>query len=266
MGTSLYSVLEISESASESEIKKAYRKLAKKYHPDVNKTSEAEEKFKEINAAYEVLSDPKKKAQYDRFGDDMFNHGTGQGFHQYHQSSGMNFDDILREMFGHSGFGNGFSGFKQQVNPDITSKVGIPLETAINGGKITINVNGKPIKLTVPAKVKNGTKMRVVGKGRNINGTTGDLYIILVIRSDQNFEIHGNNLYTISTIDLKTAVFGGTKEIDLYGKPIKLKIPKDIKYGQKLRINDGLDGGSIVVALEIELPKSYEKPELESIL
>ena len=266
MSKSLYSVLEISESASDSEIKKAYRKLAKKYHPDVNKTPEAEEKFKEINAAYEVLSDSEKKAQYDRFGDDMFNHGSGQGFHQYHQSSGMDFEDILREMFGQGGFG-GFGGFSQrQMNPDVTSKVGIPLETAINGGKITINVGGENIKLTVPAKVKNGTKMRVAGKGRTINGTIGDLYIILVVRSDHQFEVHGNDIFTMETIDLKTAIFGGIKTIDLYGEKIKLKIPKDTKFGQRMRVSAGLNGGSMIVQLEIELPKSYEKPELEKVL
>ena len=110
MSKSLYDTLEISENASESEIKKAYRKLARKYHPDVNKSAEAEEKFKEINAAYEVLSDKEKKAQYDQFGDSMFG---GQNFHDFSRNHGSNvdLDEILRQMFSGGSFGGGTGGF-----------------------------------------------------------------------------------------------------------------------------------------------------------
>ncbi|MGM0622644.1 MAG: DnaJ domain-containing protein, partial [Campylobacterota bacterium] len=110
MSKSLYQTLEINENASEAEIKKAYRRLARKYHPDINKDAGAEEKFKEINAAYEVLSDPQKKAQYDQYGDTMFG---GQNFHDFArgQGGGVDLDDILNSIFGQGGFGGARGGF-----------------------------------------------------------------------------------------------------------------------------------------------------------
>ena len=112
MAKSLYETLEINEKASADEIKKAYRKLARKYHPDVNKDPQAEDKFKEINAAYEVLSNPEKKQQYDQHGDSMFG---GQNFHDFARGQGSNvdLDEILRQMFGGGGAGFGRSGFSQ---------------------------------------------------------------------------------------------------------------------------------------------------------
>lgn len=116
--------------------RQAFRKLAQQYHPDKNSSPEAEDKFKEINAAYAVLGDAQKKAEYDRRGDSMFNHGTGQGFHQYHQATGADFEDILRDMFGGFGGFNGFGGFTmgggrhQHMNLDIEAAVRIPLSVA----------------------------------------------------------------------------------------------------------------------------------------
>lgn len=152
MSKSLYDTLEVNENASNDEIKKAYRRLARKYHPDINKDAGAEEKFKEINAAYEVLSDENKKAQYDRFGDAMFG---GQNFHDFSRSQGsnVNLDDILASIFGQGGFsaGNGsgfnfsrsagfgsggdfgFSGFNAP-NLDIQENIQIPFESAALGG------------------------------------------------------------------------------------------------------------------------------------
>ncbi len=260
MSKTLYTVLEISESASQDEIKKAYRSLAKKYHPDINKTPEAEDKFKEINSAYEVLSDAEKKSQYDRLGDSMFNHGNGQGFHQ---SSGMDFESILRNMFGGGGFG--FNQHRPQ-NKDVTIQIGIPLKTAINGGAITINYTS-PIDVKIPPKIKNGTKLRVLGKGNLVDGIQGDLYVVCVVQpSDNIFGVHGNDLVTVETIDLKAAIFGAQKELDLYGEKIKYNIPKNTKIGQKLRINNGLKGGSIIIQIVIELPTAESHPHLEKVL
>ncbi len=262
MAKSLYETLGLSENANASEIKKAYRQKAKEYHPDTNPNNpEAEDKFKEINAAYEILSDPEKKSQYDRYGDTMFNHGSGQGFHQYHQSTGMEFEDILRNMFG-GGFGN----YQQRQSPDINIKIGIPLSTAINGGQISINHQGSPLKITIPKGIKNGSKMRVAGKGNNVNGKTGDLYLIIVIKSEGRFTVHGNDLHTYEEIDLKTAIFGGQKEFDLFGEKVKYTLPKNIKYGQQLRLAKGLSQGSIYVELYIKLPTAEERPDLEKIL
>jgi len=148
MAKSLYETLEIPENASESEIKKAYRKLARQYHPDVNKDPKAEDKFKEINSAYEILSDKEKKQQYDRHGDSMFG---GQNFHDFsrsHSGAGnADLDEILRSMF--SGGGGGFGGFggggfsQQQPNLDIETSVTIPFSVSILGGSHSVAVNGE---------------------------------------------------------------------------------------------------------------------------
>jgi curved DNA-binding protein len=171
MSKSLYETLEISENASESEIKKAYRKLARQYHPDVNKEPSAEDKFKEINSAYEILSDKKKKQQYDMHGDSMFG---GQNFHDFSRNAGAsNLDDILREMFsggggfsgfnggnfggGHGGFG-GFSNQAQQPNLDIETNVTIPFIVSILGGSHSVSVNGERFDIKIPAGVSSGEK------------------------------------------------------------------------------------------------------------
>ena len=205
MAKSLYETLEVNENASESEIKKAYRKLARKYHPDVNKDKDAEDKFKEINSAYEILSDKQKKQQYDMHGDSMFG---GQNFHDFSRShsrggSGAgDLDDILRQMF--SGGASDFSGFQgssfgggspfggggfgqqqqQQPNLDIETSVTIPFSVSILGGSHSVAVNGERFDIKIPAGVKSGEKMRVKGKGHAQGGRAGDLF--LKINTTQN--------------------------------------------------------------------------------
>ncbi|HFU75661.1 MAG TPA: J domain-containing protein, partial [Arcobacter sp.] len=154
MSKSLYETLGISENATADEIKKAYRKLARKYHPDINKDESAVEKFKEINAAYEVLSDEEKKAQYDQYGDQMFG---GQNFHDFAsgQGAGVDLDEILRQMFGGGGGGfsggfggaqGGFGGFGGggfgAPDLDTQARITVPFMTAVQGGKYSINVDG----------------------------------------------------------------------------------------------------------------------------
>jgi len=262
----LYKTLGVQENATEQEIKKAYRKLAKQYHPDKCKTPECEEKFKEINAAHEVLSDKEKRAQYDRVGDAAFGQG---GFHQYSQQhADVDISDILNQMFGQGGFGRGFkssfdpfgqAGFSNRpINLDRVIRVRIPLEKAITGGKM--NIEGDTV--TIPKGVGQGTKLRVKGKGHSHEGKTGDLYIQLVISPDMNFDLEGNTIHTSLTLNIKEAIFGSSKEIDLYGEKIKIKTPKDIKYGQQLRVaGKGLKGGNLIVHVIYELPKSTEIKE-----
>lgn len=255
MAKSLYETLEINENATESEIKKAYRKLARKYHPDVNKTSEAEEKFKEINAAYEILKDKEKKAQYDQFGDSMFG---GQNFSDFSRSHGGNvdLDEILRQMFsgggaggfggfsgasgfGGSGFSNGFGGgFNQQPNLDIETKVTIPFVVAALGGSHSVSVNGERFDIKIPAGVKTGEKMRVKGKGHAQNGMVGDLFLKINVATSTEYERDGDDLIKIFDIPLRTALFGDKVAIQTLDKEIKLKVPKNTKNNQSFRVKE----------------------------
>jgi len=256
MSKSLYETLGVSDSATESEIKKAYRKLARQYHPDVNKDPEAEEKFKEINAAYEVLSDKEKKAQYDAYGDQMFG---GQNFHDFAQGQGSNvdLDEILRQMFGQGG-GGGFGGFsgqsaggfggggfggfgghqQQQVNLDIEANVTIPFATAILGGKHNISVQGESFDIKIPAGIKDGEKMRVKGKGKSANGQRGNLILHIKIAPSSEYERDGDNLIKSFDVPLHAALFGDKIAIQTLEKEIKLKIPKNTKNGQRFRVKE----------------------------
>ncbi|MEO1953162.1 MAG: J domain-containing protein [Campylobacterales bacterium] len=252
MAKSLYETLEISDNASESEIKKAYRKLARKYHPDVNKDKDAEDKFKEINSAYEILSDKEKKAQYDMHGDSMFG---GQNFHDFtrsHSGAGSaDLDEILRQMFsGGGGFGGGFNtqggfgrgnpfggGFEQQKpNLDIHSNITIPFNVAILGGSHSVSVNGERFDIKIPAGVNTGEKMRVKGKGHAQGGVAGDLFLKITVADNPEYERDGNDLIKKFDIPLYTALFGQKVTIQTLEKEIKLKVPKNTKNGQSFRV------------------------------
>ena len=252
MSKSLYDTLEISENASNEEIKKAYRKLARKYHPDINKDPGAEEKFKEVNAAYEVLSDENKKAQYDRFGDSMFG---GQNFHDFSRSQGsnVNLDDLLSSLFGQGGFGTGngsrfhFGGFGggnagfdfndfNAPNLDIEDSIQIPCESAALGGSYHYNGRNGGFNIKIPVGIKNGETIRLKGKGNSHNGRSGDLLLKVQIASSQEYERNGDDLSKSFDIPLKTALFGGKVTLStLYGD-VTLTIPTNTKNNQRFRI------------------------------
>ena len=254
MSKSLYDTLEVSQNASEAEIKKAYRKLARKYHPDICKESDCEEKFKEINAAYEILSDKEKKAQYDQYGDAMFG---GQNFHDFSQAQGGNvdLDEILRQMFsGGGGFGGfssggrqsyssggfggfgGAGGFHQEPNLDIEAKVTIPFNVAILGGTHSVSINGERFDIKIPAGVKSGEKLRVRGKGHAQNGRSGDLFLKITVAESPEYEREGDDLVKTIDVPLYAALFGDKIAVQTLEKEIKLKIPQDTKNGQRFRV------------------------------
>jgi curved DNA-binding protein len=246
MAKSLYETLGVSENASAEEIKKAYRKLARKYHPDINKDPEAQDKFKEINAAYEVLSDSEKKAQYDQFGDSMFG---GQNFHDFAsgQGAGVDLDEILRQMFGGGGGFGGFSGGSSQggfggfggfggMNLDINAKITIPFMTSIQGGKHTINVEGDSFDIKIPAGIKSGETLRVRGKGKSHQGQRGDLLIKIEVAPSSEYERKGSDLYKTIDVPLKEALFGGKIKVQTPEKEVTLKVPQNTKNGQKFRL------------------------------
>ena len=252
MSKSLYETLGVSDSATEAEIKKSYRKLARQYHPDVNKDPDAEEKFKEINAAYEVLSDKNKKAQYDTHGDQMFG---GQNFHDFAQGQGggADLDEILRQMFGQGGGGGfggqgggfgggGFGGFgggrQQQVDLDLEANVTVPFATAILGGKHNVSVQGESFDIKIPAGIKDGEKMRVKGKGQSMQGQRGNLILNIKIATTPDYERDGDNLVKTFDVPLYAALFGDKIAIETLEKEINLKVPQNTKNGQRFRVKE----------------------------
>ena len=244
MAKSLYETLEVSENATAEEIKKAYRKLARKYHPDVNKDPKAEDKFKEINAAYEVLSDPQKKQQYDQYGDSMFG---GQNFSDFarSQGGGVDLDEILRQMFGASGFGrsgfsnSGFGGFGfDEPDLDTQAQVTIPFDVAVLGGKQHISLSNDSFDIKIPEGIENGQKIRAKGKGKSYQGRRGDLILKINIAPSNEYERDGDTLTKYFDVPLKTALFGGKVEIKTIHKDITLKVPQNTKQNQKFRVKE----------------------------
>lgn len=275
MSKSLYETLEISENASEAEIKKAYRKLARQYHPDVNKDKGAEDKFKEINSAYEILSDKKKKAQYDAHGDNMFG---GQNFHDFSRSHGGtgDLDEILRSMFsgggfggfGGGGFGGGGFGGQQQPNLDIETSVTIPFSVSILGGSHSVAVNGERFDIKIPAGVKSGEKMRVKGKGHAQGGRAGDLFLKINVAANPEYIREEDDLIKKVDVPLYAALFGEKISVQTLEKEIKLKIPQDTKNGQRFRVKEmGVmnrktkERGNLYLEANIVLPKVEELDE-----
>jgi len=276
MSKSLYETLGVSENASADEIKKAYRKLARKYHPDINKEAEAQEKFKEINAAYEVLSDPEKKAQYDQFGDQMFG---GQNFHDFArgQGAGVDLDEILRQMFGgggagsfggFGGFSGGSSGFGGFGTPDldIHARITVPFMVSINGGKHNISVNGQNFDIKIPAGIKNGETLRVRGKGRQYNGHSGDLLIKVEVADSGEYERKGNDLYKTFDVPLKEALFGGKVQVQTPEKEVSLKVPKNTRNGQKFRLKGkGVPDRKTAMKGDLYLIANVILPDVDSL-
>jgi curved DNA-binding protein len=272
MNKSLYDVLEVSQNASSIDIKKSYKRLARKYHPDINKSKDAEEKFKEINGAYEVLGDAKKKSQYDQMGDAMFGN---QNFHDFSRSqgSGVDLNDIINEMFGGgfgnsgfggSGFGGGFgnSGGFNAEDLDVNVKINIPFDIAVLGGKQHIVTSDHDFDVSIPAGVKEGDKLRVKGKGKSSYGQTGNMIIKIDIYDSPDYQRYNDDLESIVDVSLKTAMFGGKVDVKTPHKTISIKVPKSVRQYQKLRIKElGVKNrksakmGDFYVKLNIVIPK-----------
>lgn len=237
MSKSLYETLEISENANADEIKKAYRKLARKYHPDMNKDAGAEDKFKEINAAYEVLSDTNKKAQYDQVGDSMFG---GQNFHDFAHNQGSNdLDEMLRQMFGQQG-GFGQQGFGGGFEPDLDMQASITIafDISILGGKHHVSTNNGSFDIKIPQGIKDGQKIRAKGKGKSQGSQSGDLIIKVIVADSPVYERSDFTLSRFFDLPLKTALFGGKVTIKTLYKEITLKVPEGTKQNQKFRVRE----------------------------
>ena len=250
MSKSLYETLEVSPNATSDEIKKSYRRLARKYHPDINKEKDAEEKFKEINAAYEILSDEQKRKQYDQFGDSMFGR---KNFHDFARGQGnVDLDDILSQIFGGGGFSQGTGGFggfesfggfggfggRNQPNLDINAQITIPFSTAILGGKHNINLQNQNFDIKIPAGIRDGETIRLRGKGKTMGNQSGDVLLKVSVAPHPQYSQDGDNLTKKFDLPLKTALFGGKVEIETLYKTITLKVPKNTKNNQRFRVKE----------------------------
>jgi curved DNA-binding protein len=274
MAKSLYETLEVTENASADEIKKAYRKLARKYHPDVNKDPQAEDKFKEINAAYEVLSNPEKKQQYDQYGDSMFG---GQNFHDFARGQGSNvdLDEILRQMFGggggfgRSGFSQGgFGGFGGFSEPDLdtNAQITVPFDVAVLGGKQFINLNNDSFDVKIPEGIEDGQKIRAKGKGKSYQGQRGDLILKINVATSPDYERNGDTLVKSFDLPLKTALFGGKVEVKTIHKDITLKVPQNTKQNQRFRVKElGVLNRKSGVKGDLYLKANIVLPKIEDL-
>ena len=283
MSNSLYETLGISKDASSDEIKKAYRKLARQYHPDINKDPGTEEKFKEINAAYEILSDETKRKQYDQYGDSMFG---GQSFHDFSRENfggNADFNDILNQLFGNfggagrskrgfsgfssAGFG-GFDGFDQGFgqNLDIRARINISLELAVNGGDYEFRINGEKIKIKIPAGLNSGEKLRARNKGKSAGNHRGDLIITVNIEEDKEYKRDGDDLYKNLDLTLKTALFGDKIDVKTFKKDVSIKIPPNTKNGQKIRLKGyGVKNRKSNIYGDMYLVTNIILPDIEQI-
>ncbi len=284
MSKSLYQTLNVSENASQDEIKKSYRRLARQYHPDLNKTKEAEEKFKEINAAYEILIDEKKRRQYDQFGDNMFG---GQNFSDFARSRGASedLDDILSSIFGRGGFSQrfsqnsqGFSGFNfsnfAPEDLDMTATLNVSVLDTLLGNKKQVSINNETFSLKIPIGVEEGEKIKVRNKGKTGRMGRGDLFLQIHIEEDEIYKREKDDIIQIFDLPLKTALFGGKIEIAAWHKTLTLTIPPNTKAMQKFRIKDkGIKNrktshvGDLYLQARLILPKTETlSDELKALL
>jgi curved DNA-binding protein len=282
-----YNILGLNKNASQDEIKKAYRKLARKYHPDLNPNDPAaNKKFQQINEANEVLSDPEKRKKYDQYGKDWEHadqyeqarrsqqqqpFGEGQQFSSEDFGDG-DFSDFFESLFGK---GSRSSGGRQAKfrGQDYEAELKINLTDAYTTHKQTFTINGKNIRITIPAGIEDGQKIRLKGHGgEGVNGgPPGDLYITFSIVNDTPFKRVGSDLYLMLDIDLYTALLGGDVIVDTLRDKVKLKIKPGTQNGTKIRIKEkGFpfykeDGryGDLYATVNVKLPTNLTEKQQE---
>ncbi|MDD4555833.1 MAG: DnaJ C-terminal domain-containing protein [Alphaproteobacteria bacterium] len=299
MSSDLYSILGVSKTATETEIKSAFRKLARKYHPDVNKDNpNAEQKFKEINGAYDILGDKEKRKKYDNkeidsdgkptgFGASGFSGGFGgggnpfgQGFNQSRgNAGGFDFSSIFGDdIFSTFGGNRGFDGFntgprqRSQKGQDIAYTMKISFLDAANGDEKTVTLNGKNINVKVPSGTTDGQTLRLKGLGQEgINGgANGDVLITINVDKHPHFTTDGNNILLDLPISLKEAILGAKVTIPTISGKVVVNIPPYASSGEKLRlkgkgIKNKNSTGDQIITLKIISPEE-KNHQLEETL
>ena len=292
-----YQTLGVSEDASAAEIKKAYRRLARDFHPDRNPDdADAEEKFKAVQEAYDALGDETKRKQYDQLrrnpfgggfnggGFEGFGQGEAGGYYRTPDGTHIRVDpggfgagegagsfgglgDLFGQFFGSGGGGaqrgGPFGGGAQRdvKGGDVETRLGLSFQEALKGGKTEVSLpGGEKVRITVPKGVEDGTRVRLRGKGQPGGGPRGDLYLTFNVRPDARFRRQGNDLTTVTTINVAEALLGTTRAITTaYGKKIKVTIPPGTQPGERLRLKgQGVKTddatGALFVEVEVTIP------------
>jgi len=249
-----YQVLGIDKKASDKDIKNAYRKLARKYHPDLNPNdTESNKRFQQLNEANEVLSDPEKRKKYDQYGEN-WQHGEeyekyarqqqqqqsrqqgayGGGFEGFGSDD---FSDFFQSMFGQGGRSSG-GGQSKYRGQDYNAELHLNLKDVAETHKQTLTVNGKNLRITIPAGVENGQTIKIAGHGGPgaNGGPGGDLYITFIVANDLKFRRDGSDLYTTENVDLYTAVLGGEVTVDTLSSKVKIKVKPETQNGTKVKL------------------------------
>jgi curved DNA-binding protein len=279
-----YKTLGLDKNATEEEIKKAYRKLARKYHPDLNPNDkDANKKFQQINEANEVLSDPEKRKKYDQYGKDWQHaeefekarksRSQSRDWGEYTYSGAQeegDFSDFFESLFGRQQGRSRQTKFRGQ---DYNAELHLTPKDAYHTHKQVLSVNGKNIRITIPAGAENGQVIKLKGHGAaGINGgPNGDLYITFVIADNPKFKRMGNDLYTAVELDLYTAILGGEITIDTLSGKIKLKVKPETQNGSTIRLKgkgfpvykkEG-ESGDLFITYQIKLPTNLTEKQKE---
>ncbi len=279
-----YAVLGVEPSAGDAEIKTAYRRLARKYHPDVSKEPGAEEQFKAVNEAYEALRDPQKRAAYDQlrargyrpgeefrpppdFGQGGYGGGQGFDFEEVFGSTGAGnggFSDFFEGLFGRRARGDGAQPRGSQGPRDSHAKLAVPLQTIYDGDNVRVNVNGKQLDIKVPKGIKPGQVIRLAGQGTG----GGNLLLEVEYAAHPQFEVDGRNIIFVLPVTPWQAAMGATLSVPTLGGPVDVKIPADSDSGRKLRLRGrGLPGapaGDQIIELEVTAPRASSEDQRQA--